>query len=991
MRYISIFLLAALSAGELSAAVDCNSCHGRDPSLSALPAGEASKALRRVRANADNAIGVMDRGQLGNFGSNLGDMADFHIWNNNSLHWPAEASDVFQYAFGFGLVVAQRDSDGTANVIESVINATSGLRDWTPAEGSLGTLFSGELRASDETPYLAHSHLPQTWPDSGWPGAWREEYAFPNPSGNPAFPVQDAPGEFTSDGDTWAVFDDRENPRGSLGIEVRQAGFSYGRPYASDHLVWRSWIHNTSGADLDSVYIGYYVNYRPDYDFVDRIGMTGTAELGLPHGRERDIVRVWDANNELDGVWAEEDMPLGVPAFVMLETPQDLGVTDFHYFRGELKPDTDELFWNILASRPEQMDEVRRAVYFHGENPRIDDTDLALQEQLYGEGARINFVVMSGPLTIAAGDSVLSSCAAVIGESGDAPGEPSFDDLDANIADLWNSYTRYRFGGPPPPPAPDLRGAAVEGAVRLWWNPLPSEEAEDFQGYRLYRSQDYGLSWGEVITDNRGAPVGYVPLAQWDLEDGITGRDPLGWLWLGEDSGLAYSFEDQDVIPGVEYWYCLKAYNSGQPPTAEEEGLPSQENPFGNPDDRHVIALRPHSLPPGFSGGSAGVDTLAPLDGLLCDGIAGFEVLDPQALRDTEWELSFPADTLGTFHLVDLGAGDTLFAWQAIPDSASPTLPATAGFRLWLEDAAEGVRQLGWNEDSPTTFDWWMEWRSGLVNEFPEYVVGYDDFRVRITESDQTHPLEGHLYFFGLTGPDSLVVDVPIRVEKRAPDAEDWIDVSSFANYEELRLFHDVPGLSDWGWDLIPGGDAGSPTRLGYEAYTDALFLKDNPDPDTGNQILVKTNNFDWHLTAEGDTVIGVAPNPGDVFTVLTNKPFRPGVRYRFRTQPPSHDASRPAAAVRTVPDPYIAGNALEQGENSRRLLFTRLPGPCTIRIYTVAGDLVRVLSHEDPASDQLAWDLRNESRQHVAYGLYLFHVRETNGREQQGRFLVIR
>jgi len=976
-------LLLALGAR----AQDCMRCH---EGMEGVSRKQVFDALRHAEDIGDNAIGVQDRGELGNYSTNFGDMADYHVWHYEALHWPADASDVTQYAFGLGLVVAT-----PGNVIESCLNATTGIRDWSPAEGSLGLYHTGEPTASDETPYMAHSNIFETWPGETWPGPWREEYQFVPVPGSPVVQVL---GEFTSDSDTWCVFDDRENPLGAKGIEVRQSGYSYGRPYADDHLFWRSVVYNRSDEPLDSVYVGYYTVFRPDYDFVDRIGRTSTEELELPYGKPADIIYVMDANNASDGAWAENLSPMGVPALMVIETPQDMGITDFHHFQGDFKPSTDEDQWAVISSQPGLLESPE--LYFHSQDMgRIDDCTDEINDLDYGGGSRINFFVMTGPISLAPGDSVISSCAALIGEAGEVPDEPSLEDLLDNVADAWDMYWRTRFSGPGAPPMPEVGGSALPGGALVWWESEPSENAEDFEGYRVYRSEDRGRTWGDPITDEDGRRVGWVPLAQYDLADDLTGLDPNGYRYLGSDSGLEYEFEDIGRVEGLEYWYCVTAYSTGEENPAEDIHLPSIENPLGRSLlDRHTIDLIPGAVAADQSPSMDELTVLEPLGGLDCDGYVAVRVLDPQALPETDWLLRMHSmiapDSFARFDLIDLGAEDTLYIDEPVPAAGAAPLPALSGFRLLLRDAEEGVSQIGWNEDSPCTFDWWMEHRTGADNEYPEYVVGHDDFRVRVTEASETIEIPSFIYWFsgGDTLADPVLNEVPLRAEMRRADTEDWIDVSGHLWSEDLRLyFENTEEFSELGWDLVPGGLAGSRLRTGYETYTDALILRESDDLSGGSEILIKTNNFDWIWDAEGDTLWGVPPEPGDVFTVISNKTFRDGVSYEFHTAPPAPMEAPQALNVRTVPDPYIAGSELEAGTGGHRLMFTHLPADCTIRIFTLAGDLVHTLYHEDPTSDTYTWDLRNSSRQHVAYGLYVFHVRDGAGREQVGRFLVIR
>ena len=58
-----------------------------------------------------------------------------------------------------------------------------------------------------------------------------------------------------------------------MGIEVEQMAYTYGRPYAEDVLIWEYFIHNKSGEFLDSVYIGYYGIFRPDFDNEDYLNI----------------------------------------------------------------------------------------------------------------------------------------------------------------------------------------------------------------------------------------------------------------------------------------------------------------------------------------------------------------------------------------------------------------------------------------------------------------------------------------------------------------------------------------------------------------------------------------------------------------------------------------------------------------------------------------------------------------------------------------------
>jgi hypothetical protein len=96
-------------------------------------------------------------------------------------------------------------------------------------------------------------------------------------------------------------------------------------------------------------------------------------------------------------------------------------------------------------------------------------------------------------------------------------------------------------------------------------------------------------------------------------------------------------------------------------------------------------------------------------------------------------------------------------------------------------------------------------------------------------------------------------------------------------------------------------------------------------------------------------------------------------------------------AKVHTVPDPYYATDALEISPNRKVLKFVNLPGQCIVRIYSLSGVLIQVLTHNDPqGGGELTWDLRNRNSQFVASGVYFYHVETADGKQKTGRFTVV-
>ena len=60
---------------------------------------------------------------------------------------------------------------------------------------------------------------------------------------------------------------------------------------------------------------------------------------------------------------------------------------------------------------------------------------------------------------------------------------------------------------------------------------------------------------------------------------------------------MAHSFIDDSVTNGVEYWYCLAAFDSGDTSVP----IDPLQNAFGLPDaDANVIRAMPESSPAGY-------------------------------------------------------------------------------------------------------------------------------------------------------------------------------------------------------------------------------------------------------------------------------------------------------------------------------------------------------------------------------------------------------
>ncbi|MEN8192931.1 MAG: hypothetical protein ABFS12_08945 [Bacteroidota bacterium] len=1037
VKFIILFMVFILITEKINAQLDCSSCHKEEK------LGKLTPLMKPV-SSVERGIGIMDKGQIANYLGNYGILSNFHEYFNESIRWPAEASEVVHYSFGLGLVVASK-----GNVITSVVGGPMSKYDWAPKDGSRGQVFSGDVTSPppDETPFLALSDNPETWPEgyfdesnswietSGerhWPGFYRLDIDPESPTHG-----QEVVGEFVSDRDIYCVFDDEENsnPQGPLGIEVKQMAYTFGRPYAEDLLIWEYEIENTSNNTLDSVYIGYTGIFRPDFDNEDYINIIDTD----PNDEHQngDFVYIYDINNTKDGAWEKDLVDMGIVGINILDTPKDeygnpMGVTDFHFFSREFSPKIDEEMWPVICSNPNDPNLTVPSAYFHGADRRIDTTNPDSLKKYFPTGAPINYLIFTGPLTLDPGEVVSSSIGLVMGSSGNIPNEPDTTDLMNNMRILQQMHDRA-YQGSGPPKTPTVKVSSSDKQIRLVWDSAAEDSKDaltgknDFEGYKIYRSDNQGKTWGDPITDQFGKIVGYKPIKIFDLIDGIKGLDPAFNQSLGDDTGIKHSYIDKNLMNGVEYWYCITSYDMGnQNPDSLEQ---SYQSPLGSSImESHTVSATPgvfsqNYIPPEYSPELTPEGSFPPIGG-VCQGIVSIDVVEPDSITSDNYLVTFVDSTLEivgsdtnyvlgfNFYRIDPETNDTtiLLDHHLFSNESTDNLPITDGFRLTVLDVPSGVASQGWttvNGDTSTFY-----WNTQPVEKYREITTGevvsemvytIDDYRVTVDESGEGLTATLYDFFTGTLHHDSTY-NLPLKVDI-ITDLENPIDVSDNTLLMEFAVLAPPDYRKDYyspvGWDLIPGGKAYSAGSPGfYEKHIDILnFEKYDIDETTGDTTFtglgLQTNHQpNTYINADADTVnqIAVPPSNGDQFTIKTYKPFRKEISYEFSTKETefTNNSNLDLNKIRAVPDPYIVSNEFETSQFGKRLMFNNLPNECKITIYTIAGDRIDEIYHNDSRGFEF-WDMRTYNDQYIAYGLYVFVVKLPDGEQSVGKFLVIK
>jgi len=112
----------------------------------------------------------------------------------------------------------------------------------------------------------------------------------------------------------------------------------------------------------------------------------------------------------------------------------------------------------------------------------------------------------------------------------------------------------------------------------------------------------------------------------------------------------------------------------------------------------------------------------------------------------------------------------------------------------------------------------------------------------------------------------------------------------------------------------------------------------------------------------------------------------------------PASSAAGDAGSVTVVPNPYLGGAGWDLKPNptdptGTKIAFNHLPPSSTVRIFTLAGDLVEILTPESQEGGTSYWDLISRNGQDVVSGIYLYSVQADDDRFEDfiGKFVVVR
>ncbi len=707
-------------------------------------------------------------------------------------------------------------------------------------------------------------------------------------------------------------FNDAAGGTPLLGLEVTHTMLQWNYCYNEDFIYVILEITNTSAIDYTNFAFGLYVD-------IDVGGPDGTGENGrlwdlVDYDVAENLAWTYDSKG-VDPGWGPT-VKTGVMGTKYLETPDGIGMTGLRTGAWSLVPDDD-------PGRFQALDAVGY------------DAPIAPEDQYYIQCTR--------GINLTAGKTVRVVYAIIAGQD-----EEEFRDNASLAQQLYDNH----FVGPQPPPTPVLSARPSDGKVYLHWtdtsevgiDPLSGEQ--DFAGYKLYRSDNQGKTWGLVNyqTGNSCLTIDYDPVAMYTIS---TPGQPI-----------AHSFVDTGLYNGVEYWYCLAAFDRGDTVV----GVDPLQSGFGIAGAaKNVVGVTPVTDPAGYYEAAATVDHDYSGDRAPSEGSVTPIIFDETKLTGDEYSVVFEDYPDQTYwHLINNTTGDTVLVNQTRYDGEAGLYEIGEGLRVVVTDGERVPSSMTQTAigGSEATLEVLPGDFYGTILEY-FYAVAFGNAHTRST------------YELRYTG-DSTVApafndNAGMGTAWRVP-FEIW---NTTTNQRVSAAVYDIGLDGTWDpWDLIiivnyPYNPAEDPFTTAWPYY------------------------FSWMFRFD-DTLYN--PSIGDVFTIGGAPQNGPEDVFTFKVDGISAvQASVDMNKIRVVPDPYFVkySSMVETDPGESVIEFQNVPDKCTIRIYTLAGDLVQTIEHDNPA-EPARWNLLSSNVQQVASGIYIYHVDSPYG-QHLGRFAVIK
>jgi hypothetical protein len=759
-------------------------------------------------------------------------------------------------------------------------------------------------------------------------------------------------------------------------------------------------------------------DWNPETDDVGRDGVPNTGDAG-----EKDGIPTL-GNRLADG--RPDPLLPGEPNFgyTDLDESDQIGLTSFQssQWATDLRIAYDEDIWN--ATKPGSFNEIT-------------------------QNQDIVFIFSSGYISLAPGETKRISMAFLFGEDLN-----DLLTTAETVQDIYNK--NYRFFRPPSLPKvtaiPDDKKVTLfwDSNSEKSIDPITGK---DFEGYVIYRSTRADFADIQTVTDGKGSKFLYKPLkdvkgfdAKWDLTNAWKGYHPVPYLgrginyYLGDNSGLVHTFVDSnEVRNGQTYYYAVVAYDHGDslgiPPSETTKKISS--NPITSKliFDDNTVQVIPGPRASGYNRPEIKSTDVQHLSG-LGNGVFSSNILNDLNVKGDNYTLKF-RDTLFVSGKATMAKNYSVTGEKTSKESfylyGTKFTNLSHGNlindgSLKVTDASGKVFVKGTDYELNLEKGSIKRTDNSSMREATEYSITYKNYKIYQSQAlngeDSNPVFEGVLIkvkdypalaFDDVKSKWSSDINLPFKFYLRSggsPKAEpaDYIVTFSDKNISTAKKFVVGTGFIDipvkYKVEDVTSGvpitvvtnlqEATATNDLSWTLGEEIVFYKTGSAGGQGAPIA-------WSLVISASvTSPNKVPGPGDVLFIYTKRPYTSSDVFKIQTQAgfvKNEDATNKLDNIYVVPNPYVGTNEIEpanklagQNRGERRIYFENLPMKCTIRIFTLSGELVTTLQHDSGFDNgREFWNLLNRDGFSVAYGVYLAHIDAPEIGEKLIKFALIK
>jgi hypothetical protein len=969
-RFISLVLLLLLTAGVVAAAT---------------PTGQKRRA-RPSRTNPEDASQRIDINNISMVVKNTGSFAYDTQNGAAGLEFPKGTGKTAVFAAGLwmGAIV-------NGNVRVSVSEYSD---DFKP--GAIIGLGAG---ATPDTPSKPEYHvfkLNRVYQTStgaidvaARDAALLEYTTNAMPHGAPVVTVQgDGTLNILGDQMLWSVFNDlgktgAHNGASSalpLGIEVQHTVFAFSRQGPLGNTVFSRYrIINKGTNTLNNTFVSQWSD--PDLGGAtdDLVGCDTVLSVGY----------VYNATNN-DEQYAAQSPCVG---YDFLQGPiangDTLGLTSFNKYPNGGGPQDSTETYNYMQGLLGDGSQLT----FNGQPTKfnVSGDPVANSGFLDSSPSDRRLMLSSGPFTMAPGEQhVVVGIVVAQGTSRIASVAlmKCFDDA---VQAAYNSG--FNLASPPNPPVAAI--TPRDGEVFIRWDAASEQYNQnhyEWQGYNVYQGASVAGPWTRVATYDRVDGVTAVTDIECDPESPV----PLAKVKaFGTDAGVKYSIDlSDDRVRGgplntaSAYFYTVTAY-SVDDKTQFQHVLESPFNPIQVVPQTPAAGVDVNTA--GVSDVSHGQDPGAPPNTALSTDVVTVNVLDQAKMLNANYRVGFKPAGAGTVWYLVRNQGavyDTLVNnWPNV--SGDDAYPVVDGIQVKVVSFPNGelarvsyepagsAAIVGFGGAGLRFFDGGADYAKDLFgSSIPSRSTSTHNVELRFTGASPGQFAYHYLRTLDSGGNRVYFIQDYLPVPFTVFDT----DANVQLNAAFLENAGPPPAANRNGvWDPSPNGDGGREIVWVLDkpyfgdATPDSTYFT---DPDLQDVLAGKLDAryAVWPLAASA----GASPANGDKLLFTTSIPSNSFDQFDFTTSPPNPFdaglAKGELGKIRAVPNPYFAHSSYELNRFNRVLKFTHLPARCTIRLFNLAGQLVRTIDKNDDSS-QATWDLNTSHGLPVGSGVYIAHI----------------